>query len=389
MPPPFELTAYLRAIFDRWKRIAVVVAVASVVALLISLLLPKKYEATVLLSVQPAGSDARYPAFMSPTYLEYLHSYEQVLQSDGLLARLVKDVNLDSGPYYYTVETFRATALDLTLVRNTNVLKVRVRFPDPSKAHQIALALAQIGVQINSDANSAEADRASRLAQKEAEDARLRLAACDAAIQNFRRDSRENEIGRQLNQQLERKMAYQERLTDAQVEAAEQEAWLASLSAQLRQEPGSLRPHSREPAGEALSPTPQEEMRQQTQIAAADLERLRARQKALRAELAELEAPLERNRVALASLEARRRQLERDYEIAQSAVVASTNRANDTRFSMAARREELRIADPGVVPSRPSSPRIMLNVLLAAVFGLLAGILYETWAWNSGRQGAA
>jgi hypothetical protein len=31
----------------------------------------------------------------------------------------------------------------------------------------------------------------------------------------------------------------------------------------------------------------------------------------------------------------------------------------------------------------------MLNVLLAAVFGLLAGFLYETWTWNSDQERAA
>ncbi len=370
MPTPFELSDYLRAIFRRWKRITAVILVASAVALLISLLLPKKYDATVLLAVQSAGSDARYPAVMSPTYLEYLHSYEQFLQSDGLIARVIKDTNLDSGPYHYTVEAFRTSVLDLALVRNTNVLKIRVRFPDPSKAHEIALALARIGVQTNSDMNSAEAERAARQIQKETAEARARLTAADAAIENFRRGSHEDELKRQLNQQLERKMAYQEKLTDAQVEMAEKEAWLASFSTQQQRGSGGGRRQ-------------QEEIRQQTQMAAAELAQLRARQKALRAGLAELEAPIERNRLALASLEARRRQLERDFELAQTAVVASANRANDARFTMAARREELQIADSGVVPSRPSSPHIVLNVLLAGVLGLLAGFVYETWAWNS------
>lgn len=376
MPSPFELSDYLRAILGRWKRITAVIVVASVVALLISLLLPKKYDATVLLAVQPAGSDARYPAVMSPTYLEYLHSYEQFLQSDGSIARVIKAANLDSGPYRYTVETFRTTALDLALVRNTNVLKIRVRFPDPSKAHEIALALARIGIQTNSDMNSAEADRTARQIQQETAEASARLTTADAAIETFRRGNREDEIGRQLSQQLERKMAYQEKLADAQVEMAEKEAWLASFSTQLQRGSGGGRRQ-------------QAEIRQQTQMAAAELEQLRARQKALRAGLQELEAPLERNRLALAALEARRRQLERDYELAQSAVVASANRANDARFTMAARHEELQIADPGVVPSRPSSPRIVVNVLLAGALGLLAGFVYESWAWNSDHDRAA
>lgn len=369
MSSPFEVMLYLRALLARWKRIATVTAVAAAVALLLTLLLPKKYDSTVTIVIQPASSDPRYPAVMSPVYLEYLRSYEQFFQSDGLLARLLREFNLDVPPHRYTVQSFRNSALSVTMVKNTKVLRIRVRFPDPKKAHEIALGLARLGAQTHTEINSAAEERAVRQIGKEMEQAHARLAIAQSALEKFRRESRGDEPARQVEKQLERKVQYQAELSQVQINLAEKEAWLASLSAQPGQEPEA-----------------RQQLRQQIGLATAEVAGLRARQKALRAALAEMEVPLARGQAALASLDLRRQELERNYDLAQNAVVSYTDRANDARLNVAARHEELQIADPGVVPSRPSSPHLLLNVLLASVLGLLGSVGYETWVWNWNQE---
>ncbi len=381
MPSPFEVMFYLRALQARWKRIAAVALVAAATALALSLLLPKKYDATVTLVIQPAGAGGPYPATMSPVYLEYLRSYEHFLQSDGLLDRLLREFKLDRPPYNYTAEGFRSSALRVTLVRNTKVLKVRVRFSEPQKAQEIALGLARLAAQSNTEINLAEAARAAGQIGKDREEARARLAAAQAALEKFRRQSRGEELERQVAQQIERKVESQGKLSQLQVDLAEKEARLATLSAQWRREPEKFRLEQGGRASEVLNPARQQ-LQEEMDLTAADVEGLRARQKALRAELAEVEAPLARNQAARASLDLRRQELESAYDLAQNALISFTNRANDARFTTAARHEELQIADPGVVPARPSSPNVLLNVLLAAFLGLLGSVLYETWVWN-------
>jgi uncharacterized protein involved in exopolysaccharide biosynthesis len=49
------------------------------------------------------------------------------------------------------------------------------------------------------------------------------------------------------------------------------------------------------------------------------------------------------------------------------------------------RQENLQISDLGGVPSRPVSPRPMLNAMIGAFLGFLAAVLYETFAWNAAR----
>ena len=89
MPNPFEPRLYLSHMLGRWKTVVAVAAVAGAVALLVSLALPKKYDATVTLLIQPGVSDPRYPPTLNQVYLEYLRSYEQVVEGDDLLARVL------------------------------------------------------------------------------------------------------------------------------------------------------------------------------------------------------------------------------------------------------------------------------------------------------------
>lgn len=357
MPAPFELALYFRALQGRWKRIAATVALAAAIALVVSLLLPPKYDATVLLVIQPGASNAPYPAAMNPVYLEYLRSYEQFLQSDGLLARLLREARLDQAPYGFTVEKFRRSALRAAVVKNTKILKITVRLAAPQKAHEVALLLARLASQSNAEMNSAEAERARQQIRKELEEARARLETTRAALEKFRRESREDEVSRQVTRQIERKLGYQDQLNDVQISLAEQEARLAALSAEWD--------------------------RERTR---AELEGLRARHKALRAAFADVEATVARNQAARASLEVRRQELERDYDLAQNTLETYTKRGNESGLALAARHEELQIADPGVVPAQPSSPHLLLNVLLAAFLGLLGSVLYETWAWNWNQE---
>ncbi len=385
MPGPFEVALYLRALQARWKRVAGVAAIAAAVALAVSLLLPKKYDATVTVLIQPAASGGPYPATMSPVYLEYLRSYEYFLQSDGLLAGLIGQLKLDQPPYRYTVESFRDSVLKVSLLKNTKVLKVRARFSDPQKVHQIALGLARRAAQANTEVNLAETERAARQIAKDLEEARARAAGAQAALEKFRRENRSEELARQVMEQLERKVGYQGQLSELSVNLADKEARLAALSARLPQEPEKYRLERGGQPNEVLNPTRQQ-LRQQIEPIAAEVSGLRAREKALRAALTALEAPLARNQARLASVDLRRQELEQSYDLAQKLLASVTTRASDARATVATRHEELQISDPGVVPLRPSSPRILLNVLLATFLGLLAGLLYETWAWNWSQE---
>jgi uncharacterized protein involved in exopolysaccharide biosynthesis len=344
---PFE---FLSALQSRWKRVAVVTLAAAALALVASLLLPKKYEATVLMMIQPAVGGPASPASMSPAYLDSLRSYEQFVQSDGVLDMLLREIHIDDD---LSVENFRRSALRASLAKGTRVLQISVRLGDPRKAHDTALRLAQIAVESNTRVNRGAVERDRGRAGQDEEEAHKALVSAQAAIEKFRTESRYDELTREVEQQIERKVRYQRELSDVELDVAEYEGRVTALPSD--------------------------------QAARSELAGLRARRDALHGTLAALEKELAKSQAAHAAIEARRRTLDGAYQAAEKRFSTLSGRATDATSNVAVRHEELEIADPGTVPTQPASPRPLQNTILAAVLGFLAAAFYEVWVWNSAR----
>jgi capsule polysaccharide export protein KpsE/RkpR len=351
MTDTFDATLYLRHLGRRWRTLLGVPAAAVAVALLLSLALPNKYDATVTLLVQPGASDPRFPPALNQIYLEYLRSYEHVVQGDELVARVLREFHLDGDPYRYNVDSFRRSVLEVQLLKFSKLLTVRVRFDDPKKAHQIALFLAREAVRTMEALREADAERAARQAQQDVQAAQTRLDDAEKKLLAFRLQAREDELLRNVQSDMESKSDYERQLASLQVSIPDLEARMAALG-----------PDGKD-ASIALSGD-------------------RARQAALRRSVAEVERALGRHQGDLIRAQSGGTALERSYQAAREALTLANNRANEARLGAAARTEQLQIADPGIEPQRPSSPHYLFNALLALALGLFAAIVYESWTWN-------
>ena len=91
----------------------------------------------------------------------------------------------------------------------------------------------------------------------------------------------------------------------------------------------------------------------------------------------------------LATRQAHRDQLDAERKAGQSALAAIEARLRDARGESGLRGERLKIIDPGIVPERPSSPNLPLNIAAALLVGLVLPILYLTLEMNfPGRRAA-
>ncbi len=342
----WEVRSSLRHLGGRWKTLLAIPAIAVAVALLISLALPRKYDATTTLLVQPGVSDPRFPPAMNQIYLEYLRSYEHVLQGDELLARVIQEFHLD-----LTVDSFRNHVLDVQMVKYSKLLIVRVRWEDPQKAHQMALFLAKEAARATEGLRDSASDRSARQAQAEMQRAQTRLEEASARLLDFKLKNREEELGRTVQGEMETKLEYEKELAASQILIPELEVRAAT------------------PTGQA-------------QDAALSLAGEKARQAAVRKALADVQASLFRHAPEQRKAKAGGAVLERSYLSAQEALNQATARGNEARGGAAARSEQLQIADPGIVPQRPSSPHYLFNALLALALGFFAAVIYESWHWS-------
>src|SRR6185369_16992578 len=107
----------------RWRVVAIACAVSVTLALVVSLLLPKKYTAIARIVIEPpAGNDPRSATAVSPIYLESLRSYELFATSDSLFLQAVQRFGLrqNSEP----IDKLKKSVLKAELPKNLKVLEI-------------------------------------------------------------------------------------------------------------------------------------------------------------------------------------------------------------------------------------------------------------------------
>jgi len=299
--------------------------VALAVSLIATLLLPKKYTAVTRIFIEPpAGSDPRTSTTVSPIYLDSLRTYELFASSDTLFLQAVDRFHLrqNGSP----VDRLKRSILKVEVPRNTKILDISATLNDPRVAHELSLYLAQETVKMNEIA-SQQGDR-EFLAAAEARhtEARSRMddahRAWDKAPEQVSTESLRSQIysDERLREGLQKELAELE-VSDPDASGA-QKGMIAAYRRRLT----------------ALN------------------EQIDARRKNLAAATARLEV------------------LESDMGAARRAFQAAEGRVQELRSAAGYRGERLRIIDPGIVPERPSSPDLMLNLVIALIAGAVLSV---------------
>ena len=136
----FQYLDYLR-LRARW--IGLTCAIAVVLALVVSLLLPKYYTASVRLMIDsPAGNDVRSAMAITPIYFESLKSYEAFASSQKLFLEAVERFHVRDMEPGKTIDQLQRSVLTVRLVPNTRILEIVCTLPNADSAHFLALHLA-------------------------------------------------------------------------------------------------------------------------------------------------------------------------------------------------------------------------------------------------------
>lgn len=341
----FEYIDYLRA---RWRLIVTACASAVILSFVVSMLLPKRYTATATIVIEPpAGNDVRTATAVSPVYLESLRTYERFAASDTLFAGAVEHFHLAAGENARTIESLKQQVLKVSKLRDTKILEISATLPEPALAQQFVNYVAEETVKL-SRGESAAADReVVGQAEREATEAQQRLDRAQQAIVASSAREPTGALQPRIESDVDLLERIHQTLMDVRGDIAEyeQEADFA------RQLPG-----------------------------------LRARSAELEKRAAELEKSIEAKSVQASQRTAERQKLEADVKIAQTASETSAARLRDLRATAGTRGERLRVIDPGIVPQRPSSPNVPLNVFAALLLTLIALTAYLTVSFSYRRR---
>jgi len=347
----FEYVDYLR---HRWRVIAAACGIALLLSAGVSLLLPKRYTATASIVIEPpGGNDVRLSTAVSPVYLESLKTYERFASSDTLFARAADRFHLlDSGQ---SLEALKGRVLKVAKLRDTKILEISATLPDPKSAQSLAQYLADETANSSRMESMASDNDFLNKAQKQTTEAHLRLEQVQKQSAELAANSPIEALQSEISAAVELQGNVQQQLVAAQSDIAEY----------------------------------QQQAQAGGQFASEQLEGARARAALLQKRSDDLAGEIQQKGKTLANRTAQRDQLQTETKLAQSTYEVLSNRLHDLEITAGSHAEQLRVIDPGIVPQRPSSPNIPLNVAVGLFLALAASIAYLSLAFAYRRKPAA
>ena len=358
MAGAFEAFRYISYMRARWRWIAVSCATATLLAVAVSLILPREYTATARIVIEPpAGTDLRAAVAVSPIYLESLKTYEQFADSDSLFRSAVDRFALRALLGNRPIESLKRRVLKAGLLRNTRILEVSATLPEPRKAQLLAQFVAESTVELNrSLAGDGDQDLL-RGMERQRDEARDRLQTTETAWAELMAHEPVAALQSETENAGTLRANVEQQLSNSGLEiadAAERARAGGSDAAEARKEESSAR----------------------------------ARRDQLQSQLETLNRQsLEREKLLSVRM-AHRDRLEAERKAGQSQLAGVETQLREARGGAPYRGERLKIIDPGIVPERPSAPNLPLNAAAAFLLGLILPIVWLTITMSYGEQRA-
>lgn len=411
-----NLNQFLAILKARWWVALLVLILTVGTTLGVSLMLPKQYSATatVVIDVKPDPIAGQYAGMLSPSYMA---TQVDVIQSDRVMRRVVRNTKLAENPQVRAdwleatggqgdIEAWLAARfkpnLDVRPSRESNVITISYRAPDPNFAAAVSNAFVQAYMDTALELRVDPARQYSTFFDQRAKEAREALEKAQSRVSAFQKekgiiatDERldiENARLSELSSQLVMMQALSAESGSRQVQAQGassdriQEVLNSGLIAGLKADLSRSEARLQELNSKLGDNHPQV---LETQ---ANINSLRARLDTETKRVTggvSVSATINRQREAglRASLDAQRAQvlrmkavrdegavLVREVENAQRSYEAVLARLNQTSLESQTTQGNIFVLGRASPPVEASAPRVLLNTALSAVIGVMLAI---------------
>jgi polysaccharide biosynthesis transport protein len=411
------LAQFFSILRARWKVMLMVLLACVVGTAVVNFLLPKSYTSTVAVLVDVKSPDPIagmiFPGMNSPSYMA---TQVDVIQSDRVSQQVVRTLRLNenttmrdqwrestkgAGNFDLWLAELLRRSLDVKPSRDSNVITINYKSPDPKYASAMANAYAQAYIDVSLELRVDPAKQYGKFFEARSKQMREKVEQARAKLTAFQRtkgivgaderldveNARLNELSSQYvalqavsaetasRQAQARKSAdqMQETLNNAlisnlRIDLSRQDARLKELSERLGESHPAVieikasiaelntrigAETSRVSGGAAVS----------NNINQVRLDQLKNSLEAQRAKVLKLKE----SRDELAVLAA-------DVDSAQRAFDGVNARANQTELESRSTQTNLYVLNPASEPTQPSSPRTTLNMMLSLFVGTLLAV---------------
>jgi chain length determinant protein EpsF len=410
-------TQFLSILRARWVVVLVVLGLTVGITLLVSLLLPKQYKATasVVVDFKPDPiSSLAYGGLPSPALMA---TQVDIIRSERVAQRVVRNLRLNENPQVRqqwqdetggegSIEAWMGTLfqrnMDVEPSRESSVIAVSYRAADPRFAAALANAFVQAYIDTALELRVDPARQYSTFFETRSKESREALEAAQTRYSTFQKENgifatderldvetaRLNELSSQLTQLQAISAESASRQTQAQGGQADrlQEVLNNPIVGQLKAELNRSEARLQE-LGTRLG-----DAHPQMVEARASVQELKGRLDAETRKVTsgvgvsntinrqrelEIQRSLDRQRQQVLRMKAVRDEglvLQRDIENAQRAYDAIQQRVTQTTLESQTTQSNVNLLTQALPPLQPSSPRVVLNTILAIVGGSLLAI---------------
>lgn len=400
----------------RWKLMLGIFLGIVLLTLIVTLIIPKRYTATAAVVIDVKSPDPMIgmvlPGMMQPGYIA---TQLDVLQSERVTRGAIKLLHLDTNPtlrqqWQDTADgegSFEAwlsdllqRGLDIKPSRESSAINISYAAADPAFAAALANAFVQSYINTTLELRVEPAKQYSNLFGNQAKQARDKLEAAQVRLSVYQKErgliiatderldvetARLNELSSQLValQAFSAESASRQKTAGANSPEVMGSPVVGALKADLSRQEARLKELSARYGG----------AHPQVQELQANINELRGRVDAEvgrvtssvginntvnQSREAQIRASLEMQRQKLLKLKEQRDEaavLLRDVESAQRAYEAITSRYNQANVESQSNQTNVSVIKEATPPTQPSSPRTLLNMILAIVIGGMLALM--------------
>lgn len=416
--PAMNFVQFL-AILRARRKLALIILFATLIpALALSLLLPKSYTATASIVVDSTKPDplaaVLYAGGPNPSLMA---TQADVIQSDRVALKVVRNLKLNENPQIRdqwqeatggegTIEQWLASvfqkAMDVKPSRESNVLTLTYKAPDPKFAAALANAFVAAYLETNIEMRVEPARLYSSFFDQRAKDARDALEKAQARVSDFQRekgiiasDERLDIENTRLNELSSQYVALQSLASDSGSRQTAARGASSDRMQEVLNNPliGSLKADQARLQGRLQELTAKLGDRNPQVIETrANLSELKARIDSETAKVTsslgianninqqragEIKAQLEAQRAKVLQMKAVRDDgavLQRDVENAQRTYDQIQQRLNQTTMESLVTTSNVSVLSQAVAPVEHTSPKIILNMVVALFAGALLAV---------------
>ena len=409
------LHQFLLILRARYKVALLVILLAVSAALAVSLVLPKKYTAqtAVLVDIRspdPVAGGQAMPGLVAPSYMA---TQVDIIGGDRVAQRVVKVLKLDEDPRTRerwmeategrgTLEGWLADSLqkrlDVRPARESNVINITYKGSDPEASANIANAFAQAYLDINLALKTEPARIYAEWFDEQTKASRAKLEEAQARLSDYQQKAGIVSTDERVDYETAKLGEISSQLTTVQGETTDSQSKRGSRGdtvAEVMQSPlinGLKADVARQEAkvqevSVRLGENHPERQRAESELAALK-SRLAGETSRINASIEttyrvgkdrerELQGAVGAQKARVLALNKQRDELNvyrRDVESAQRAYEAVSQSASQTRLQSLSNQTNVVRLNVAAPPVSPSSPRLLVNLLIAAFGGTLLGL---------------